>query len=377
MRILQLIQRPQLRGAETFAVQISQHHLRAGHDVLIMALFEHDGALTLETGEVPIESLSLNERNRLFDLGGYRKLAQRIRVFQPDIVQANAGDTLKYAVSSRLIFGWPGQLIFRNANNISSFIRSKIQRAYLYAIIRNVDSVVSVSENCRLDLIQLFPFLTARTETITIGTPLRRNTSVIADDEGIRKNLKVPLNDPILINIGSFVPEKNHLGLLRIFSLVRQQTGIGHLIIVGDGKLRPQIEEKIQDLGLASHVSLLGYRNDVPSILNQSDIMVMPSYIEGMPGVILEAMAHEVVVVASNVGGIGEVVKDNKTGRLISADDDRQFASAVVDLIEKPQEREKLAGRALDYVRHNKSIEKIAELFLSSYSNQLNTTMHD
>ena len=375
MRILQLIQRPQLRGAETFAVQISQLHQRAGHEVLFLALFDHAGGLALDFGSLPVEVLSLNESRRLVDVDGYRLLARKIREFQPDIVQANAGDTLKYAVLSRKLFGWPGHLVFRNANKISSFIRNTLQRVYLSVILREVDSVVSVSENCRLDLIGEFPRLASRSVTITIGTPVPEQAVVPSPD--LQCELGLSEHEPVLINVGSFVPEKNHAGLLRIFASVLERYGSGVLLLVGDGRLRPELERLTEQLRLTDHVRFLGYRNDVPQLLAQSDLMVMPSFIEGMPGVILEAMMHRVAVVAADVGGISEVVLEKETGRLVAADDEARFASVVNGLLQDPDQLAGLRERAGEFVREKKSIVLIAGDFLNYYTSTIHPIADD
>lgn len=366
MRILHLIQRPQLRGAETFAVQIGRIHRQMGHEVKFIALFAHRDGLRLEPGELPFQELQLNEGNRFLDLAGYRILAREIRNFGPDIVQANAGDTLKYAALSRRLFGWSGHLVFRNANNISSFVRSWPQKQYLALMLRGVDSVVSVSENCRKDIVALFPALKLTTQTITIGTPIPVKAGAGRPDT-LRRELGIPSDATVLINVGSFVPEKNHLGLLEIFAQVLAHVDGAHLVLVGDGKLRGELLARVSGLSLEGRVHFLGYRQDVPAILPQADLMVMPSFIEGMPGVILEAMAHGVPVVAADVGGIGEVVIDQQTGRLLPSADAGAFAEAILSLLTRPALLNALGERARTFVTEHKSIEKIAGDFLSYY----------
>ncbi len=365
MRIIHLIQRPQLRGAETFASQIGAVHHQGGDEVLFLALFDQRSGLKLRLNGPQLENLSLNEKFRFFDIGGWRKLAHRIREFRPDIVQANAGDTLKYAVLSRLLYGWPGHLVFRNANNISSFVRSAPQRRYLGFLLDRVDSVVSVSENCRQDLLGLFPTLAPPTRTITIGTPVGMQASREREDVLAEFGFRTP--GPLLINVGSFVPEKNHLGLLRIFAGLRQRGSVGKLLLIGDGRLRPQIEESVRTLGIDDCVRLAGYRSDVGELLFHADLMVMPSLVEGMPGVILEAMARNVPVVAADVGGIAEILHQNVTGYVLPPSDETAFISQVHELLSHPEQRQRIAEQALLLVHEQKRIEVIAHDFHTFY----------
>ena len=363
MKILHLIQRPQLRGAEIFATQIAQLHQAAGHEILMLALFGvAKGTPLLDTGSVPLEVLSLKEGRRFVDVGGWKQLAERIRAFDPDIVQANAGDTLKYGVFSRQLFGWPGKLIFRNANLLSLFIRGQLQRAFVGWHVRRVDSVVSVSQRCREDIVRLYPEVAAATVTIPIGTDLSEL------DSGRRSApFELPATEPVIVNIGSFVPEKNHEGLLRIFHQLRARTGKGHLLLIGGGKLREQLEEQTRDLGLEEHVTFAGYVENASGLLHLADLMVMPSFIEGLPGVILEAMARSVPVVAANVGGIGEVVRHGYTGYLFEPQDEAAFVAACEELYVNQDKRATLVASARQLIEEKYTIEGIAAEFIKHY----------
>ena len=103
LKILQLIQKQQLRGAEIFASQLSAHLSEKGNTVILVNLFGGDAALPFD-GQTT--TLNGNQKARLHDVAGWRKLAQIIRDENPDVIQANAGDTLKYAVFSKIFFRW-------------------------------------------------------------------------------------------------------------------------------------------------------------------------------------------------------------------------------------------------------------------------------
>ena len=99
MRILQIIQQKQYRGAEIFACQISSHLINLGHKVEIVSIYDGNALLPFKN---KIPTLSSQDSNRYLDLQGWKKLADIIEGFKPDIIQANAADTLKYAVFSKL-----------------------------------------------------------------------------------------------------------------------------------------------------------------------------------------------------------------------------------------------------------------------------------
>jgi glycosyltransferase involved in cell wall biosynthesis len=106
--------------------------------------------------------------------------------------------------------------------------------------------------------------------------------------------------------------------------------------IVGDGRCREQLMEVATALGVLPKVRFMGHRDDVPAILSESDLFVLPSESEASPNVILEAMAAGLPVVASNVGGIPELVTDGVTGSLVAPADSDALAAALLDLLDHP-----------------------------------------
>ena len=366
MRILHLIQRPQLRGAEVFASQIGALHASQEHDVRFVALFANPAQTQLQLATVPLQELRLDETKRRFDLAGYRTLATVIREFNPDLVQANAADTLKYAALSKRLFGWPGKLVFRNANKIGDFITSTPKRIYNQLLINQVDMVASVSENCRVDFLETFRFPEQYTHTLTIGTP-EVAVPTAAVRSAVRQGIGLSDDHEVLINVGSFVPEKNHLGLLELFQTIRERRPAARLVLVGDGKLRPAVEEAIGKLGLGSSVQLLGFRQDAVALVGAADLMLMPSYIEGMPGVILEAMIRQVPVIASDVGGINEVVHHGVHGYLGDPHQPETFVDPVVDLLDHPAQRAVFGERARTFTLASKTIKAVGAEFMSAY----------
>ena len=119
------------------------------------------------------------------------------------------------------------------------------------------------------------------------------------------------------------------------------------VLIAGDGPLRGELESKIEKRGLDDTVSLLGYRNDVPSVMNASDALVLPSFREGTPFVIIEAMASGLPVVATDVAGIPEQVEDGTSGILIGPGDAEALADGIDRLAASQELRDQFgtAGR--------------------------------
>jgi glycosyltransferase involved in cell wall biosynthesis len=120
--------------------------------------------------------------------------------------------------------------------------------------------------------------------------------------------------------------------------------------IVGDGPLRASLATTIRDRGL-NRVELLGYREDIPAILAASDVFVLPSYREGTPRVITEAMAAGLPVVATDIAGIPEQVVDGETGLLVPTGDPTAVADSLDELLSEPEQRDRFGKRARERVR--------------------------
>lgn len=361
MKILQIIQRPQLRGAEIFASHLSTHLVRLGYEVKMVCLF--DG-----TARLPFDGTLLNLRRplskRFFDIVGWKQLANIIAEFNPDIVQANAGDTLKFASLSKFIFRWDNPVVFRNANKVSDFITSWPKLVLNKFFIGNVRHVISVSELCRQDFVSTYSFDARRTTTIPIGIELTTVPQPLSTDL-----LPAFSRGRVVLSVGSLVPEKNHAAMIRIASRLTKTHDDLVIIIVGDGKLRNELQDQIDKGGLNQKVILAGYRSDVLSLMANARVLAMPSLIEGLPGVILEAFYCKLPVVANNVGGISEVVMDNETGWLVAKDDEDGFYHSIVQAIEDDSKTRRLKQNAFDLVTSGFSNQSIAKRFADLYQN--------
>ena len=323
MRILQIIQQKQYRGAEIFACQLSSHLINLGHKVQIVSIYDGDALLPFKN---KIPTLSNQDFNRYLDLKGWKKLADIIEGFKPDIIQANAADTLKYAVFSKLIYKWKIPIIYRNASTSSYYIKNQFSKFINSFLLRNVDRIISVSHASKRDLNGVFPFTKNKTVVVPIGIdPIKTEETDIAFST---KKVNI-------IHVGSFTREKNHRGLLSIFKKLNALNQNYFLHLIGEGPLRNIMEEEVRQLDLLDSVKFYeGVRNPLPFI-SAADILVLPSNIEGLPAVLLEAMFCKTPVVAYNVGGILEIVS-SQTGSLIKKDDEDDFVKAVLETLENP-----------------------------------------
>lgn len=123
----------------------------------------------------------------------------------------------------------------------------------------------------------------------------------------LRQSLGVPEGTPVVLGVGRLHPQKGFLILVEEFVSIRSRIPDAHLVLVGEGPQRLQLEQRISDCGLKGVVHLLGYRSDVSDLMRQADVLVVSSQWEGMPNVILEAFAVGLRVVSTPIEGISEL----------------------------------------------------------------------
>lgn len=171
---------------------------------------------------------------------------------------------------------------------------------------------------------------------------------------------------PRLVLVGRLAPQKGHRDALAALQLIRQHIPMAELLMVGEGELRGELERMTVELGLTSHVQFVGQREDIPQLLAQSDVLISPSLWEGFPTVILEAMAAGVPVVATNVSGSRELVRNGVTGMLVPVNQPQALADAIMQLFRQPEMAHKFALQAQLEVQHYR-FDTIAEEYAELY----------
>lgn len=160
--------------------------------------------------------------------------------------------------------------------------------------------------------------------------------------------------------VGSMhLPDKGHDDLLQAAALLRDRGFAPEWILVSDGSLRPRLEERARALGIGDQVRFLGRRDDVPSILVRCDMVVHPSWAEGFPNAVLEAMCAARPVVATRVGGIPEVMRDGVHGLLVEPRQPIALADAIQRLLENPLAGHVMGLRGRSHVESEYSLDKM------------------
>jgi len=145
-----------------------------------------------------------------------------------------------------------------------------------------------------------------------------------------------PLDRPIVVSLGRLSPEKGHADLVEALALVARRGHKVSAVLAGDGPERLGLIERVRALGLGDSVHLPGHTDLPVDVLGDADLMVLPSHTEGLPNVVLEALAMRLPVLATAVGGTPEIITDGETGRLVAAHAPEALATAIVDFVLHP-----------------------------------------
>jgi glycosyltransferase involved in cell wall biosynthesis len=167
-----------------------------------------------------------------------------------------------------------------------------------------------------------------------------------------RRTLGLDSEDLVIGTVGRLVAVKNQAMLLEALALVRAQGVRFKAVLAGEGPLLDDLQAQAARLGLSDRVLLAGNRRDVPDMLAAYDVFVLSSLSEGLSNVILEAMAAGLPVVATDVGGAGELVQPDRTGILVSSNDAEAMAAALLKLVRSPETRLAMGGAARASAEH-------------------------
>jgi glycosyltransferase involved in cell wall biosynthesis len=175
-----------------------------------------------------------------------------------------------------------------------------------------------------------------------------RDVPVTKDE--MRARLGIPSGAFVVGWVGRLSPPKTPLDMLASFDRVAREIPEAHLVLVGDGLMRGQVEAAVAASGLAGRVHLLGLRRDVPELFRAFDVFALSSRWEGLPRVFPQAMAAGLPVLTSDVGGASDAVRDGENGWLIPIGDVGGMAARLLELARDPGRRAAMGRRGLELV---------------------------
>jgi glycosyltransferase involved in cell wall biosynthesis len=229
-------------------------------------------------------------------------------------------------------------------------------------LVHVIDRLICVSEGARAS------FLAAGVPPHKLGVVRNgiRPNRIAPDRPGIRARLGLSPADRIVLTVGRFTEQKGHRLLVEAMPAILEAGEDIHFVWVGRGPLEHELRRLVRRRGLGGWVHFVGQRSDVLELMAAADVFVLPSSFEGLPLVVLEAMAAGLPVVGTFVCGIAEAVEDERTGRLVERDSS-QLARGVLDILNDPQQAARLGAAGRQRVLQEFSAARMARDMMAIY----------
>jgi glycosyltransferase involved in cell wall biosynthesis len=362
-RVLHVINRLKRGGAQTLLYYtLSRLQSNANYSFDVAVLFEKQplvGPLTRQGLSVT----KLGQRPK-WNPGIFFNLVAYLRANQYDLVHVHLFPAGLFVAFASVLF--PNIPLIYTEHNEWNRRREwewwKPIDRFMYSRYREI---LCVSDRVSRSLVRWLPSVAPKVTTIANAVPISRfDCSSDNGVEQLKENLSIPADSQVLLFIGRLAEAKGVDVLLDAFSSVKKNT---FLLIAGSGSLRDVLIAQAHQQGVEQHTQFLGVRKDIPRLLALSDVVVLPSRWEGLPMVLLEAMAARKPVIATKVGGMPEVIEHGVTGWLIPPEDSDALAEAMGQLLASPQLRSSLGEAAHALVKSEYSIQVFADRLIGLY----------
>ncbi len=349
LRVLYLIDSLGNGGAEQLLAAYLEHLPDLGVDPVVVALQDRSGnpmAGPIAALGVPVRTLDIRH---LRQRGAAAEVADVVADVDPDVVhtQLEFANILGTAAAARA--GIPTLSTIHTLDRPRPWSRDALRfRLMAWMLRRRADRVIAVSRSARDHF--LGRSRAAREQVITIhnGIDLDRFADT-GDRAATRAALGIPEDAPVIATVAVLREPKGIDDMLDALPAIAASLPTVRYLVVGDGEHGPALRGRVADEGLADRVVLAGSRTDVAAMLGAADVFVLPSHIEALPTVLIEAMTAGLPIVATDVGGIPEMVERGTSALLVPPHRPDLLADAVVRVLTNPMQATAMgrAGRRL------------------------------
>ncbi|MCL4493064.1 MAG: glycosyltransferase [Nitrospirae bacterium] len=354
-------------GLQRVVVDIATSLEKSEYRVSVCALRE-EGPLKGELLDSGVKTFKIPAAGNGVDYLSFLKLFRILRKERPDIIHTHNTHPLIDGVTAAVMARVPVRIHTDHGRQFPD------KKRYMFAertLAHFTDQIVAVSEKAKKDLSsyeKLDPRGIAVIPNGIDGAKYRRkvNRADKLKELGIRSG-----NSTILGFAGRLSPEKGLIYLLEAMKLLVRDIPDILLLIAVEGDLSEELGEKTGELGITQNVIFLGPRSDVNEIMGIMDMLVLPSLREGLPLVLLEAMAASLPLVATDVGGNGQAVRNGVNGFLVRPRDAQALCSTIKNLIRHENIRKEFARKSLQIFTENYTIARMISEYDRLYKKYL------
>ena len=238
------------------------------------------------------------------------------------------------------------------------------------SLLNRFDRIVTISDEIREEILK-HNLSESKVSVIDNGIDLTRfknsyNRNDLAKEFGIKPG------NIVIGTIGRLSQEKGQKNLIEAAKSLIEKFENLKVLIVGDGPLRQELHAQVSSLGLKNHFVFTGVSENIPKVLALMDVFVLPSLTEGLPMVLLEAMAAKKPVIATTVGVIPRLISDKKSGCLVDANDPNALTNVIEYLLNNREKREDIAQRGHEIVVEKYSSQEMTKKYIDIFDRILN-----
>ena len=320
--------------------------------------------------------LSNIERINTFRFSILFKLVRILKEHNVDIIHCHAHKSTVYGTVAAVLAKTPVVMAHVHGLGRSRNFRRKLMNFLLF---KKINRIVPVAESVKEDVLK--NNWSVPEEKITVlenSIDYGRFADVSISKEDAKRILGLASDAFVFGTVGRLAPTKGLSYLIEAFPKVKEQKPSAQLVLFGDGPCRAELEQQASNMSCRDSIHFLGHRDNIEQLLRGMDVFVLSSVAEGMPRAILEVMAAGIPCIATEVGGIPEIISGNNVGILVPPKDSEALAEAMVNVANLTDEKlEKQVVKAQNRVRQFYSHQVVREKVRKLYESELKTSYKD
>jgi len=386
VKIVRIIDRLNIGGPAIHVTLVSAALTKPGFDSLIVhgQVEPHEGSMERLPQDRGVRTLCVRGLGRsvspLKDLAALWRLYRLLRRERPDIVHTHKAKAGALGRVAARLAGVPVVVHTFHGHVLSGYFSPLKTRLVILAerlLARLADRIVVLSERQKQDICKRYRVASAgKVCIVPLGFELARFHNSAAAREEARQRLGLPPDTPAVAIVGRLAHIKNHRLFLQAAALVLQDLPTTQFVVVGDGELRAELEQHVHALGIARSVSFTGWLDRMERVYPAFDAVALSSDNEGTPVVLIEAMACGVPVIATNVGGVADVLGEGRFGALVPPRDPAALAAGLMPMLKDPHATRQRAAAARSHVLAAHGVERLARDLKALYGHLLARREH-
>ena len=315
--------------------------------------------------------LSDADKSGVFRFSILFRLVRILKEHDVDVLHCHAHKATVYGAMAATLAGTPVVLAHVHGLGRSRNLRRKLTNLLLF---RKIDRIISVANSVKEDVLRNNWCLSAeKMAVLENSVDYGRFAGVSISKADAKQMLGLPADVFVFGTVGRLAPTKGLAYLIEAFSKVKEKMPSAHLVLLGNGRCRAELEQQASNRSCRDSIHFSGHRGNIEQLLRGFDVFVLSSIAEGMPRAILEAMAAGIPCIATETGGIPEIINGRDVGFLVKPRDSEGLAQMMINIANMPGDKlGEIVERARERIRTNFSHDVVTKKLENTYEMEMN-----